>query len=88
MCLAVPGQIRSVFDVDGTTMAKVDFGGVAKDVCLAFVPDAVVGQYVIVHVGFAISVIDQDAADRTFDAFEELETLERNAPTEPDDRDR
>ena len=76
MCLAVPGQVRSIYDDQGTPMAEVDFGGVSREVCLAFVPETQVGQYVIVHVGFAISRIDEQAALQTLRTFEELDQLE------------
>ena len=65
MCLGIPGQITALTDADGLLMGTVDFGGVRKDVCLAYVPDAHVGEYVIVHVGFAIARVDQDEAERT-----------------------
>jgi hydrogenase expression/formation protein HypC len=68
MCLAIPGQILSVAAGD-TLMrtARVSFGGLVKEVCLAYVPEAQVGDYVIVHVGFAISVLDEAAALRTLE---------------------
>ena len=53
MCLAVPGQIQDVYETEGTRMGRVSFGGVVKEVCLAFVPELTVGDYTIVHVGFA-----------------------------------
>ncbi len=76
MCLAVPGKIDSVTDRDGTLMAVVDFGGVKKDVCLQYIPDAQVGQYVVVHVGFAIQRLDEESAVRTLREFEHLGVLE------------
>jgi hydrogenase expression/formation protein HypC len=65
MCLGIPGRITALADADGVLMGTVDFGGVRKDVCLAYVPDAVVGEYVIVHVGFAITRVHQAEAERT-----------------------
>ena len=59
MCLAVPGRVVSVHETDGQTMAEVDFGGLRKEVCLAYIPDVQVGEYVIVHVGFAIQRLDE-----------------------------
>ena len=76
MCLAVPGRVESIHDADGTRMGKVNFGGVVKEVCLAFVPDLVVGDYTIVHVGFALSRIDEEAARETLRAFAEMGLLE------------
>lgn len=72
MCLAVPGRVESVFDADGARMGKVSFGGVLKDVCLAYLPDIAVGDYAIVHVGFAISKIDEATALETLRTFESL----------------
>ena len=76
MCLAVPGRVLSVEDQDGTTMAQVDFGGLRKEVCLAYIPDAQIGEYVIVHVGFAIQRLDEKSALDTLADFERLGILE------------
>jgi len=76
MCLAVPGRVLSVTEQDGTTMADVDFGGVRKEVCLAYIPDAQEGEYVIVHVGFAIQRLDEKSAQDTLANFERLGILE------------
>lgn len=76
MCLAVPGRVVGVEDRDGTPMARVDFGGVAKDVCLAYVPDARVGEYVIVHVGFALQRLDEESARASLELFEQLGLLD------------
>lgn len=76
MCLAVPGRIAEVYEAHGTRMARLDFGGIHKNVCLAYLPDAVVGDYAIVHVGFAISRIDEKSAMDTLRHFRELGILE------------
>lgn len=76
MCLAVPGRVLSVMEQDGTTMAEVDFGGLRKDVCLEYIPDVQVGEYVIVHVGFAIQRLDEESAQQTLANFEKLGILE------------
>jgi hydrogenase expression/formation protein HypC len=76
MCLAVPGRIAEIFEEHGTRMARLDFGGIHKTVCLAYLPDAVVGDYAIVHVGFAISRIDEASAQETLRHFRELGILE------------
>ena len=76
MCLAVPGRIDTIYDDQGTRMGKVNFGGVVKEVCLAYLPEAVVGDYTIVHVGFAISRIDEASAQETLRLFESLGLLE------------
>ena len=67
MCLGVPGRVEGVWEVDGMRMATVDFGGIRKEVCLAYVPEVEVGDYTIVHVGFALTRLDEASA---------LETLE------------
>lgn len=76
MCLAVPGRVLAVEERDGTLMAEVDFGGVHKDVCLAYIPDVRVGEYVVVHVGFAIQRLDEQSAIETLANFEKLGILE------------
>ncbi len=76
MCLAVPGQVQQIFHDNGTRMGKVNFGGVVKTVCLAYLPDIQIGDYTIVHVGFAISQIDEESAQRTLRTFEELGLLQ------------
>ena len=75
MCLAVPGLVESIRDEHGTRMGRVNFGGVVKDVCLAYLPDIAVGDYTIVHVGFAISKIDEASALATLATFEQLGLL-------------
>lgn len=65
MCLGIPGKITEVHERDGLRMGTVDFGGVRKEVCLAYVPEATTGGYVIVHVGFAITAVDEAEAERT-----------------------
>jgi hydrogenase expression/formation protein HypC len=76
MCLAVPGQLESIHEVDRTRMGKVNFGGILKEVCLEFVPDLEVGDYTIVHVGFALSKIDEQTARETLEAIASLNNLE------------
>jgi hydrogenase expression/formation protein HypC len=76
MCLAVPGKVVEVWDKDGTRMAKVDFGGVVKDVCLEFVPDIEVGDYTIVHVGFALQRLDEQSAMETLALFKQMGELD------------
>lgn len=75
MCLAVPGRILGTTEVDGTVMADVDFGGVRKEVCLQYIPDAAVGEYVMVHVGFAIQRLDEESALATLADFDRLGIL-------------
>lgn len=75
MCLAVPGRVESIHEAHGTRMGRVSFAGVVKEVCLAYLPDIAVGDYAIVHVGFAISRIDEGSARATLETFEELGLL-------------
>ena len=85
MCLAVPGKIVSIFDEDPPEVrrGKVDFAGIQKEICLAYTPEAAVGDYVIVHVGFALNVVDQDEAQRIFETLHEMEQLEAAAEADP-----
>ncbi|MDQ3484088.1 MAG: HypC/HybG/HupF family hydrogenase formation chaperone [Actinomycetota bacterium] len=76
MCLAVPGRVISIEERDMTPMAEVDFGGVKKDVCLQYIPDIRIGEYVMVHVGFAIQRMDEESALETLANFEKLGILE------------
>lgn len=82
MCLAVPGKILSVQGEDFARSARVSFGGIVREVSLAYVPEATVGNYVIVHVGVAISLLDEAEAMRTFEYLKqmgEVEDLEQSA---------
>ncbi len=83
MCLAVPGRIVEITEAAGIRMARLDFGGIQKQVCLAYLPDAVVGDYAIVHVGFAISRIDEASAQETLRQFRELGVLEEELGEAP-----
>lgn len=76
MCLGIPGKVVEVYDHDFVRMGKVDFAGVTKEVCLAYLPDIAPGDYTIVHVGFAITKIDEQAAQETLRTFRELGVLE------------
>ncbi|MBI5315136.1 MAG: HypC/HybG/HupF family hydrogenase formation chaperone [Nitrospirae bacterium] len=80
MCLAVPGQVLSITD-DQLRTGTVSFGGVTKDISLALVPDAGVGDYVIVHVGFAISKLDEKAALRSLELMAQLDRREAPGPS-------
>jgi hydrogenase expression/formation protein HypC len=84
MCLGVPGRVENVWEAEGTRMATVDFGGVRKEVCLAYVPDVQVGDYTIVHVGFALTKLDEKSALETLALFESIGLLdaELNPPAD------
>jgi hydrogenase expression/formation protein HypC len=87
MCLAIPGRVVETHDRKGLRMAKVDFGGVTREVCLEYVPEAAAGSYVLVHVGFALSVVDAEEAARTYELLEQLGQLgELQVPQETERR--
>jgi hydrogenase expression/formation protein HypC len=76
MCLAIPGKVIEVFEDHGLRMGRVDFGGTVKKACLAQLPEVGVGDYVLVHVGFALSLVDPAEAERTYRLLEELGLLD------------
>lgn len=75
MCLGIPGKVIEIRDEAGLTMGRVDFGGVRKEACLAYVPEVRLGDYVIVHVGFAISQVDEEEALRTLELLSQMGDL-------------
>lgn len=81
MCLAVPGKITQILETPGLKMGKVDFGGVFREVCLEAVPEAKIGEYVIVHAGFALSVLSEKEAQESLEAFRELGDIEAEFAT-------
>ena len=72
MCLGIPGKVIDVREEAGLVMGRVDFGGVRKEACLAYVPDVKVGDYVVIHVGFAISRVDEEEAIRTLELLSQM----------------
>lgn len=81
MCLAIPGKVVETYAQQGMQMARVQFGGVTREACLDYVPETQVGDYVLVHVGFAISRVDEEEARRTYEALAEIGQLsELDAP--------
>lgn len=78
MCLAVPGKILTILEVEsqGLRRGKVDFCGIRKEVCLDYTPEARVGDYVLVHVGFALTIVDEQQAQLVFEALRELDQLD------------
>src|ERR1700733_10660687 len=75
MCLAIPGKVVGTYEQNGLRMAKVQFGGITREACLEYVPETQAGEYVLVHVGFAISRVDEAEAERTYQALRELDQL-------------
>ena len=76
MCLGIPGKIIEIYEQAGLKMGRVDFGGVIKEACLVYVPQAQVGDYTIIHVGFALNVIDEEEAQKTLELFEQIGALD------------
>jgi hydrogenase expression/formation protein HypC len=76
VCLAIPGKIVSCEEQNGIRIGRVQFGGISRETCLDFVPEASVGDYVLVHVGFAISRVDREEAERTYEVLESMGLLQ------------
>ena len=76
MCLGVPGKIVEVTENDGLRMAKVDFGGIVREACLEYLPEANVGDYTVIHVGFAISLLSEEEAQASLEMLREIIDLE------------
>ncbi|MDP6499228.1 MAG: HypC/HybG/HupF family hydrogenase formation chaperone [Candidatus Marinimicrobia bacterium] len=72
MCLAIPGKVVEIFNKNGLLMGRVDYGGTSHETCLEYVPEVNVGQYAIVHAGFALSILDEEEAKKTLDTWSEM----------------
>ncbi|WP_339134208.1 MAG: HypC/HybG/HupF family hydrogenase formation chaperone [Candidatus Electrothrix sp. GW3-4] len=72
MCLAIPGKLTEIYQKDTLRMAKIDFGGIAKEICLEFVPEAELGDYALVHAGFAISLMNETEAQENIQLIQEV----------------
>ena len=72
MCLAIPGKVVKTFEENGLLIGHIDYSGTISNACLAYVPEVKKGQYVIVHAGFAISVLDEEEAQKSFEAWDEM----------------
>jgi hydrogenase expression/formation protein HypC len=72
MCLGVPGKIVEIYDSGGLQMGKIDFGGVTREACLAYVPEAKIGDYTVIHVGFALHLISEEEANETLELLRQL----------------
>lgn len=82
MCLAIPGKVVSIEDSNGMRVGRIEFGGIVRQASLDFVPEAAVGDYVMVHVGFAISRVDAEEAARTYELLEQIGEIEAELPPE------
>jgi hydrogenase expression/formation protein HypC len=79
MCLAVPGKVESIIEsVSELRMAKVNFGGIRKDICIEWIPEVKIGDYILAHVGFALTKLDEEEATLTLQAFSEWDEAEKN----------
>ncbi|MDP1548004.1 MAG: HypC/HybG/HupF family hydrogenase formation chaperone [Anaerolineales bacterium] len=76
MCLAIPGKLTNIYQKDNLRMAKIDFGGIVKEICLAYIPEAKIGDYALIHVGFAISLMDEEEAQETLKLLQEVSNFE------------
>jgi len=85
MCLAIPGKILEMEERGGSRLARVEFGGITRQVYLDFVPEAEVGDYVVVHVGFALSRLNAEEAQRTYQLLEEMGVLKTEGLNSPAD---
>jgi hydrogenase expression/formation protein HypC len=83
MCLGVPGKVIEIYEKGGLKMGKIDFGGVVREACLAYVPEIEVGGYTVIHVGFAISQLSEEEAQATLAILNELADLEEELGPEP-----
>jgi len=72
MCLAIPGKVVEIYEEQGLPMGRLDYGGIIHQACLAYLPDIKVGDYAIVHAGFAISQLDEEEAQKSFEIWEEM----------------
>ncbi len=84
MCLGIPGKIIEIYEQSGLKMRRVDFGGVIKEACLVYVPDAQIGDYTIIHVGFALNIIDEAEAQKTLELFDQIGLLDEELGERPD----
>jgi hydrogenase expression/formation protein HypC len=75
MCLAIPAKVIELYVKDGLSMARVDFGGAIKEVCMEYLPEAKIGDYTIVHVGFGLSILDEQEAQATMDLLRQMDSL-------------
>lgn len=80
MCLGIPGKILEIYQKNFLRMAKIDFGGIFKEVCLAYTPEARVGDYALIHVGFAISLMDEEEAQEALKLIKEVAEFENEIP--------
>lgn len=86
MCLGVPGKIVEIYETNGLKMGKVDFGGVYREACLAYIPEAQVGDYTLIHVGFAISRLSEEEAQESLAVLQEIVNLDQELGSNGEDK--
>ncbi len=84
MCLGIPGKIIDIYETNGLSMGKIDFDGVTREACLAYVPEAQVGDYTIIHVGFALNLISEQEALETLDLLRQIADFETELGSQPE----
>ena len=75
MCLAIPGKVTELYETNGMKMAKVDFGGVVKEACMEYLPEVKLGDYTIIHVGFGLSILDEQEAMETMELLRQIDAM-------------
>jgi hydrogenase expression/formation protein HypC len=83
MCLGVPGKITEIYNKEGLRMGKIDFGGISREACLEYVPEAEVGHYAVIHVGFAINLLSEEEAAETLRLISEISEFEEELGPSP-----
>jgi hydrogenase expression/formation protein HypC len=83
MCLGIPGKITELYEANGLTMGKIDFGGVTREACLAYLPEARVGDYTLIHVGFALSIISEQEALETLEIIQQIADMNSEIGPDP-----
>jgi len=81
MCLGVPGKIIDIYESNGLRMGKIDFGGVVREACLAYVPEAKIGDYTLIHVGFALNIISEEESQQTLELLNQILEMEEDDST-------
>jgi hydrogenase expression/formation protein HypC len=80
MCLGVPGKIVDIYEANGLLMGKIDFGGVTREACLTYVPEASIGDYTVIHVGFALHLISEEEAQETLELLRQIAEISEEDP--------
>jgi hydrogenase expression/formation protein HypC len=84
MCLGIPAKVVELYETNGLKMAKVDFGGVIKEACMEYLPEVKLGDYTIIHVGFGLSILDEQEALETMDLLKQIEAMGEEVPAIPE----